>query len=164
MVAWYRMDLEIHYLDDGQAIGFYGPVLIRVVTTAPSDGAILDKIKELTEAALVRWPMAGMWVVVHHGAPFPDSEFRRRFGPVLRPYRERQTFVVTLLGLGFWASSAVAMSSGLSKLLGQHSTVGTSLERSAEHLGQEMIGVDAEKLIASYHELLAAIQSHAKVA
>ena len=164
MVAWYRMDLEIHHLDRGQALASFGPVMIRVVTTAPSDLASLEQQHRLTEAALARWPMIGWWVILHHGSPFPDSDFLRRAGPSLRPHRDRIVNVITPLGLGFWASTAFAMVGAMAKLVGQQAFLETSLERGSERLGLELIGVDAERLAATHAELIGAVQTSAKVA
>jgi hypothetical protein len=164
MVAWYRMELEIHHIDAGQAIGFYGPVLIRVLTTAPTDLPSLDQFQQLTELALSRWPIAGVWVVAHHGAPFPDGEFLRQVGPALRPTRDRLVAVMTPLGLGFWAKAAAVMTFTLGRLVGTVPSLETTVERGAARLGFELIGVDAEKLVASHAALLEAIQTAAKVA
>jgi hypothetical protein len=158
------VELQIHRLDGGHAIASFGPVLIRVITTAPTDPAIIDELARLTELTLGRWPMCGMWVVVHHGAPIPDGDVRRHAGRVLGPFRERQCVVYSLLGLGFWSSAAIAVSIVLAKLIGQRPLISTTVEAGAERLGLELIGVDAEKLAAIHDELLEAIQTHAKVA
>ena len=158
------MDLEIHHIDRGHAVALFGPVLIRVITTAPTDLPSLDQLQQLTELALRRWPMAGVWVVAHHGAPFPDSDFRRHVGPALRPVRDRLAMVVTPLGLGFWSKAAVLMTFTLGKMVGNVPTVETTVERGAVRLGFELIGVDAEKLVASHTALLEGIQAAAKVA
>ena len=152
------MDLEIVHADGGHAIGLFGPILIRVITTAPSDLASLEQLHLLTQPALARWPIVAWWIVIHHGAPTPDSDFRRRVGPTIRPYRERLVVLVTPLGLGFWASTAAVVTSALSKLVGQPALLETSIDRGAQRLGMELIGVDAEKLAAAYGELLARIK------
>jgi hypothetical protein len=159
-----RMDLVIHHLDGGQAWASFGPVLIRVITTAPTDLATAEVVSRLMPGELARWPMVGLWIVAHHGAPLPDNEFRRGFGPMLRPWRDRLVVVLTPLGLGFWAKSAVMVSATLSKLAGQQQLIETTLERGAARMGLELIGVDSDKLVASHDELLAAMQTAAKVA
>jgi hypothetical protein len=158
------VELQIHQLDGGHAVASYGPVLIRVITTAPTDIAVLDEIARLSEQALARWPMIGVWVVVHHGAPIPDSEARRHAGRVLRPLRDRQCVVFSLLGLGFWSSAAIAVTTVLAKLIGHVPMIETSVEAGADRLGIELIGIDAEKLAVIHDELLEMIQAHGKVA
>jgi hypothetical protein len=155
-----RVELEILQIDGGHAIASYGPVLIRVITTAPTDAALLDELRRLTESALERWPMIGIWVVVHHGAPFPDGEVRRHVERDLRPLRDRLCMVVSLLGLGFWAVTAVSVSSMLAKLIGQPALTETSVENGANRLGRELIGVDAEKLAVIHDELLDRIRNY----
>lgn len=156
------MELQIHQLDGGHAVASFGPVLIRVITSAGTDIAVIDELARLSEVALTRWPMIGMWIVVHHGAPIPDSELRRHAGRVLRPLRGRQCLVFSLPGLGFWAAAAITVSRMFAKMVGQHPLIGTSIEDGAERLGHELIGVDAEKLAVIHDELLEAIQAHAK--
>jgi hypothetical protein len=158
------VELQIHHIDGGHAIASFGPVLIRVITSARTDTAVLDEVARLSGLALTRWPMIGVWVVAHHGAPLPDGDARRHSGLVLRPFRDRSCVVFSLLGLGFWASAAIAVSKVLALLSGHHPLINTSVEDGAERLGLELIGVDAEKLAVIHDELLEAIQTHAKVA
>jgi hypothetical protein len=155
------VELQILHADGGHAIASFGPVLIRVITSARTDAASLDELARLCEGALARWPMIGIWVVVHHGAPIPDSDVRRYAGRVLRPHSDRTCAVFSLLGLGFWSSAAIAVSKVFAKMLGQQPRINTSVEEGAEQLGLELIGVDAEKLAVIYDELFEIIQTHA---
>jgi hypothetical protein len=154
------VDLEIHQLGGGLALASFGPVIIVVITTAPTDTAFVDELARLTELALVRWPMCAIWAVVHHGAPVPDSEVRRHAGRVLRPFRSRQCVVYSMLGLGFWAGTAIATTTVLAKLMGQRPLIETSVEAGADRIGIELIGVDAEKLAVIHDELLESLQAH----
>jgi hypothetical protein len=158
------VELQIHRLDGGHAIASFGPVLILVITTAHTDTTMIDELARLAELALVRWPMCGTWVVVHHGAPIPDGEVRRHTGRVMGRFRDRQCTVYSLLGLGFWASAAIAAMMVFAKLIGQRALIETSIEAGADRLGLELIGVDAEKLAVIHDELLEAMRAHAKVA
>jgi hypothetical protein len=158
------VELQIHHVDGKHAIASFGPVLIRVITSSSTDVAMLDDLAGLCEGALARWPMIGIWVIVHHGAPIPDGDVRRHAGRVLRPYRDRTCAVFSLLGLGFWSSAAIAVSKVFAKMLGQQPRINTSVEDGAEQIGLELIGVDAEKLAVIHDELLEMIQTHTKVA
>jgi hypothetical protein len=158
------VDLQIHRIDGGHAIATFGPVLILVITTASTEIAMIDELARLAELTLARWPMCGTWVVVHHGAPIPDGEVRRHTGRVMGRFRDRQCTVYSMLGLGFWASAAIAASMVFAKLIGQRALIETSIEAGAQRLGLELIGVDAEKLVVSYEEVLQAIGAQGKVA
>jgi hypothetical protein len=158
------VDLEIHQLDGGRAVASFGPVIVVVITTAPTDTRFIDELARLSELALVRWPMCAIWVVAHHGAPIPDNEVRRHSGRALRPFRDRQCVVYSLLGLGFWTVAAVAATTMLAKLMGQRPLIETSVEAGADRIGLELIGVDAEKLAVIHDELLETIQAQAKLA
>jgi hypothetical protein len=158
------VELQIHHIDGGHAVASFGPVLLLVITTAPTSTAVIDELARLSGVALARWPMVGVWIVVHHGAPIPDAEVRRHIGRVMSPFRDRQSVVLSLLGLGFWSSTAIAVSTVISRMIGQRPMIETSVEDGAERLGLEMIGVDAEKLAVIHDELLEAIQTHAKLA
>jgi hypothetical protein len=153
------VELEIHQIDGGHAIASFGPVIFLVITTATTSIAVVDEIARLSGIAVTRWPMVGIWVVVHHGAPIPDTEVRRHMGRVLSPFRDRQSVVLSLLGLGFWTGAAIAASTVIAKLIGQRPMIETSVEDGADRLGLELIGVDAEKLAVIHDELLEAIQN-----
>lgn len=153
------MEPDIHHLDAEQAVATLGPIVVRVNTRARTEIADVDRVTMLVDRTLERSPMAGIWIVAHHGAPVPDAPVRRYAGRAFRPYDKRLCVAYSLLGLGFWASTASTATITISKLSGMRSPVETSLERGAERLCMELIGVDSTRLIAAHDQLLERIQS-----
>jgi hypothetical protein len=64
-----------------------------------------------------------------------------------------------LLGLGFWASAATAASLAVSKFIGVHATIETTVERSAEQLCMDLIGIDPTRRVAIHDELFAQVRA-----
>jgi hypothetical protein len=155
---------DVQLLDGEQAVVTLGPIIVRIITRARTEFADLDRLTMLVDRTLERSPMAGIWIVAHHGAPVPDGPVRRYAGRVLRPYGDRLCIAYALLGLGFWASAATGATIALSKLIGMRSPIETTVERSAQRLSMELIGVDPTRLIAAHDELLGRIQTLSQAA
>lgn len=153
------MDLVLHELDGGHAVANIGPIVCRIINTAPTTPARLDELATHIGATLARSPVAGLWIVAHHDAPIPDRPTRRYAGRVFDPFKDRLSVAYALLGLGFWSSAAVAASLALSKFMGVRATIETSVERSAEQLCMDLIGVDPARLVAVHSDLLARIEA-----
>lgn len=153
------MDLVPHYVDHEQALGCLGPVVIRVISSAGTEFVDADRFSRLAKDILQRAPAAGLWAVVHHGAPVPDSSVRRYMGNQLKPFSERLCIVTTMLGLGFWASAATAATHTIAKFTGTGSRITTTVEAGAQRLCMDLIGLDPARLVAAYDQLLARIGS-----
>ncbi len=152
------MELIVHSLDSGQALATVGPVVMKIITTGSSEIEDVRAILAAVDELLTRLPSAGVWVIVHHGAPLPGPGFPRHAGELMRPYRERVVFAFALPGLGFWSAAASTTATALARLIGVHSQVATDLERSAGQLGMELIGVDPAGLVAAHDELFGRMQ------
>jgi hypothetical protein len=150
---------EVHILDAEQALLTVGPVVIRIIMSARTETVDIDRVVALVDRTLERSPMAGVWIVAHHDAPVPDAGVRRYVGRVFRPYGERLVIAYSLLGLGFWASTATAAMLAVSKLIGMRSPIETTLERGAERLCMELIGIDPTRLIAAHDQTLGRIHA-----
>ena len=149
-----------HYIDHEQAVGCVGPVLIRVITSAPTEIVDFERCTRVVDDILLRAPAAGIWVVVHHGAPIPDSSTRRYMGQKLKGYGERVSVAFSLLGLGFWTSGAIAATVAINKVFGVNSPITTSVEAGAERLCMDLIGLNPERLVAGHATLLERIAEH----
>ena len=158
------MILKIHHLDSQHAIVTLGAVVIRIIESARTDREELEHLAGLCEAILERHSVAGMWVVVHHGAPIPDAAVRRYAGQLFRPHKDRLSVVYSMLGLGFWSSAAIAATRALTSLMGVRAPIETSVEGGAHRLSQDLIGMDPAKLVSTHHDLLQRMHSKAAVA
>lgn len=156
------MEPDVHHLDAEQAVASLGPIVIRVITRARTEFADVDRVATLIDRTLERSPIAGVWVVVHHGAPVPDLSVGRYASRALRKYGDRVCIAYSLLGLGFWAAAAIAAASSLSELMGTPGPTESTIERGAERLCMELVGVDPTRLIAAHDLLLERIQAIAR--
>lgn len=153
------MTLDVDSLEPGQAIATLGPIVIRVIVSSRTEIPDLDRVTSLIDRVLERSSVAGLWVVAHHGAPVPDMAARRYSGRVFRPYGDRLCVAYSLLGLGFWASAANTAVVMIAKLMGMRSPIETTIERGAERLCSELIGIDPNRLLAAHAELLGQIEA-----
>ena len=152
-VRW-GVDLEIRTIATDEAVAVLGPIVIRVIVGAPTDVACLDRLHLITQELLQRWPVAGMWIVVHHGSPIPDGETRRHAGQIFSPYAERLAIGYALLGLGFWSGAAIAVTRVLARLMRQPTLIDTSVEASAQRMAMEVVGLDPSEFVAVHERLL----------
>ena len=149
------MDLELHHVDETQALATCGAVVMRIVMSAPTRVEDIDHVITLVDAVLERSPTAGLWVVVHHGAPLPPAHVRDHATHQFRPYEDRLCTTVSMLGLGFWASTAYKVTAAFTRLAKRSAPVEASVADGARRLSMELIGIDADALIAAHDELSA---------
>ena len=147
--------MEILRLTAGEAYALEGPVLIREVVTAPTEIADLDRCHEYVCRALERSPVAGLWVIAHHGAKPPNGEARRHAGRAFGRHGERLVILYSLLGLGFWATFATAASRSLAKLTSTSALFEKSIEGGAQRLALELVGLDPAALVEAHVQLMA---------
>ncbi|PRQ08647.1 hypothetical protein [Enhygromyxa salina] len=148
------MELVPHYVDSEQAVGCVGPVVIRIIASAPTEITDIDDLVGLVDDTFQRWSAVGIWVVAHHGAPVPDSSVRRYVADRLQPYNDHLTMVCSMLGLGFWASAASGASTGIGVLLGVDLQMTTSVAVGAERMCRELVGLDPARLVAAHDDLM----------
>ena len=154
------MELELHHVDAGQALATIEGVVVRVITTATTNPEDLDALSLHIDALLeggAGW--AGLWIVVHHGAPVPSISTRRYAGKVFKPYGDKIAVVYSMLGLGFWTSLAISATRSLSKFIGMSAPIELSIEDGAQRLAQEFIGRDPAVYAQAHAQLLAHIQA-----
>ncbi|HLT38910.1 MAG TPA: hypothetical protein VK034_21650 [Enhygromyxa sp.] len=149
------MELDIHRLSAAEAMATLGPVFCRVVRTAQSELSDIDEVKSIIDKVLERWPTAGGFVIVHHGAPVPSAPVRRASSRMFEAYGDRLVMCHVMLGLGFWASAARVATIAITGLMGNPAPIETSVEAGAQRLATELIGIDPAKLVALHDDLLA---------
>lgn len=149
--------LRIHQRSDDEIIAQLGAVVIRVVgqidTTIESIRAVYTTI----EAVQRQYPIAGMLVVVEHGAPVPNSDVRRYIDDQLVQHADRLITGYAMLGLGFWAEQARTFAADRSQLQGCTILVDINLEQLAERMARELVGIDPQQLTQACELLRASL-------
>jgi hypothetical protein len=66
--------------------------------------------------------------------------------------------------MGFWASAMRATATGLSLLLRRRLIFETALERAAQRLSADLVGIDPAAIVAAHDQLYADLQRRSSVA
>ncbi len=136
----------------------WGPILIRVVATAPTEREVLDFAAARFDETLERYSAVACLVVTEHGTPLPSGDALRYVRERYDLYGERLVMAYAVLGLGFWAGTAVRLGAALVRASGHTALLDTPLERVCERLSLELVGVDPQALLARVEQLRARVQ------
>lgn len=148
------MQLEVVYRTDQEICGIWGPVVIRIVDGASTERPEIDRVRELLTRVLAEWPSMGMLLIAHHGTPQPSLTAMRYSKILMDDIEPRLVIGITLLGLGFWAAAARATASLLMRMTrGNGVMLESSVEATVRRMALELVGLDAEGLLAASNEL-----------
>ena len=123
-----------------------GPLAIRVVAGARTEADDVDRVIALADELLGHYPVVGMLVIVEHGSPIPDGEVRRHMRQAAAHLGQRAVVAFALEGLGFWASTALAVATGLMQFAGNSVMADTNLRVLLDRLALDLVGVDPQAL------------------
>jgi len=148
------MELDIKHRTPQDIYAVCGPVLIRIADGAPTELADIDRIHQCFTEMLAHRPNVGMLLLAHHGNPTPSMATIRYAVQQMGHLQERIVVAVALLGLGFWADTARAVTAGLMRLLrGGAVILASSPEAAVEGMTLELVGLDGAALLAATVEL-----------
>ena len=148
------MELDIKYRTAQDIYAVCGPVLIRIADGANTELGDIDRIHAWFTEMLAHQPNIGMLLVAHHGNPPPSMATIRYAVQQMGHMQERIVVGVALLGLGFWADTARAVTAGLMRLLrGGAVILASSPEAAIEGMVLELVGLDGAALLAATAEL-----------
>ena len=129
--------------------------MIRVCDGGRTEIADLERVEALFDELLASKPVIGMLLVFTHDTPLPSPATQRHAAAGLLRLRGRVMVATATVGLGFWATSFRAGLDAVFRALGGGVVVETRVEAAAERLAGELIGIDAEGLVAVYERLWA---------
>jgi len=147
--------LRIHHRSDGEVAAELGPLLLRVVRGGSTTDEAVDRLVEMLEGMLARWPAVGVLIIVEHGTPRPTPEIRRRVDAVLRRHGERVVIGYAFLGLGFWSFEAREFAAERAAALGEPVFVEVDVEQLARRMSLELVGIDPERIVRTVAQLQA---------
>jgi hypothetical protein len=153
------VDLHVHQLGAGSAIAGWGPTLIRVIDGGPTRVADMEQIHALASERLAELPALGLLAVVHHGSPVPEPAAIRRVAQLFGPIQERLSVGMAIVGLGFWASASRTIAATMARARPRNIVVEPTVEATAERMALDLVGLDAEGLVAAYEQLHARMQA-----
>lgn len=162
-VAWARrsvgpVELKVRWASEAEILANYGPVVIRILDRGPTELEHIDRMREIFEGPLADRPAVGLLVVVHHDTPLPSAATRRHASQLLDELGDRCSLAVAAVGMGFWASAMRATATGLSLLLRRRLIFETELDRAAQRLSAELVGIDPVGIVAAHDQLYADLQ------
>jgi hypothetical protein len=148
------VDLRLHYQTDREICATWGPVVIRICDGVRTEMEDLLRVQKLFEELFTAHKTVAMLLVFMHETPLPDAQTQRYAMESMLVYKDRVILSVAALGLGFWASAMNSALSMIVRVAGPGNMfLETSVERAAERLALELVGLDAEALVAVYQQL-----------
>ena len=148
------MAIEVQYADATELVAAGDCLIIRIVDGQRSTTADFDRLVGVLDSALGDAPLVGYVQIVCQGTPPLQPDVRRHVAAMFDQYSDRVVGVIALLGLGFWTKSyRVAMRAFNSLLRRSHIHVAGTVEQAFETLANELIGINAEELMAVHAEL-----------
>lgn len=153
------VELQIHQLDSGSAVASWGPALMRVIDGGPTRVADIERTHALARERLAELPALGLLAVIHHGSPPPEPAAIRRVTQLFGPIQERLSVGMAIVGLGFWASASRSVAAAMARARAANVAVEPSVEATAERMALDLVGLDAQGLVAAYEQLHARMQA-----
>jgi hypothetical protein len=155
------VEVIVQHQTSGERLVTRGPLMVRVLDGGPSTIEDVDLACELLEQMLEQYPAIALVVIVEHGTPVPPiAVFRyttERFGA----YGDRVLLGSCLLGLGFWAKTALSSMTTALRFTGTLTVLTeTNLESLARQLSFELVGLDPADLVAFFEQQRALLRAH----
>lgn len=135
-------------------------MIVRIIDHHATTEQDFDRLAETIDAQMAGVPLYGVLQIALQGSPTPGLSVLRRAAQVMEARADRAVLVIATLGLGFWAStfrSAVRAFGGL--LRTSSFQLESSIEGAAEVLARELVGLNADELLAGFVELLEYMRS-----
>jgi hypothetical protein len=146
--------MQLRYQTDREICATLGAVVIRICDGNRTELDDLVRVEKLFEELLETHANIALLLVVTHGTPLPDAAVHRYSMEATQGYGDRLVLSVALLGLGFWASTVRATMGAFTRVLRRGNIwLEGSVERAIERLTGELVGIDADALLAAYQEL-----------
>jgi hypothetical protein len=145
---------QLRYQTDREICATWGPIVIRICDRAPTEIHDLLRVQKLFDELLETHAHIAILLVVTHGTPLPDGATHRYSMESAQAYGDRLVLSVAVLGLGFWASTVRATMGTFTRVLRRGNIwLEGSVERAIERLTGELVGIDADALMAAYKQL-----------
>jgi hypothetical protein len=154
---------QLRFQSDREICATWGPVVIRICDGVRTEVEDLVRVQRVFDELLATHETVAMLLVFTHGTPLPDGPTHRYTKEAMAGYGDRVIFGVALLGMGFWASTVSAAMGLIARALGRGTVfIEKTVERACGRLAAELVGLDADKMLAVYQQLWDQLVSRAR--
>jgi hypothetical protein len=148
------VELRLRYQSDREICATWGAVVIRICDGAQTEIEDLRRVQQLFDELLETRTTIAMLLVFTHGTALPDQATQRFAKESMGAYEERLVISVAVLGLGFWASTMRSALGTIIRVVRRGDVwLEGSVERAITRLTTDLVGIDADALMAVYQEL-----------
>jgi hypothetical protein len=153
MVKKEAVQTQLRHHTDREICATWGPVVIRICDGVRTEIDDLRRLDQLFGELLEKHPDIAMLQVYTHGTPMPDGVTQQYAADSMRTHGDRLGLFVAALGMGFWAMSVRSTIETLARAVGRSVWLKGDVEQAITRLSTNLIGIDADALVAVYAEL-----------
>jgi hypothetical protein len=147
------LQTQLRYQTAREICATWGPVVIRICDGVRTDIDDLRRLDLLYDELLETRADITMLQVYTHGTPMPDAVTQQYAADAMRNYGDRLELRVAALGMGFWAMTVRSTLETLARAIGRTVWLDGNVEQAAARLSTNLVGIDADALLAAYREL-----------
>lgn len=147
------MQTQLRYQTDREICATWGPVVIRICDGVRTEIDDLRRLDLVFDELLEIRPDIAMLLVYTHGTPMPDAVTQQYVADSMRTHGDRLGLFVAALGMGFWAMTVRTTMETLARAIGRRVWLEGNVEQASTRLSTNLIGIDADALVAVYREL-----------
>lgn len=147
------MQTQLRYQTDREICATWGPVVIRICDGVRTEIDDLRRLDLVFDELLEIRPDIAMLLVYTHGTPMPDAVTQQYVASSMRTHGDRLGLFVAALGMGFWAMTVRTTMETLARAVGRRVWLEGNVEQASTRLSTNLIGIDADALVAVYREL-----------
>lgn len=147
------MQTQLRYQTDREICATWGPVVLRICDGVRTELEDLRRLDLLFDELLATRADIAMLLVYTHGTPMPDAATQLHAVDSMRSYGDRLGLSVAALGMGFWAMTVRKTLETFARAAGHGVWLEGNVEQAIARLSANLIGIDADALMAAYQEL-----------
>jgi hypothetical protein len=147
------LQTQLRYQTDREICATWGPVVIRICDGVRTEIDDLRRLDLVFDELLEIRPDIAMLLVYTHGTPMPDAVTQQYVADSMRTHGDRLGLFVAALGMGFWAMTVRTTMETLARAIGRRVWLEGNVEQASTRLSTNLIGIDADALVAVYREL-----------
>jgi hypothetical protein len=144
---------QLRHQTEREICATWGPVVIRICDGVRTESDDVHRLDRLFGELLATHPDIAMLLVYTHGTPMSDAVTQQCVAECMRKHGERLGLFVAALGMGFWAMTVRSTIESLARATGRSVWLKGDVEEAITRLTTNLIGIDAEALVAVYGEL-----------
>jgi hypothetical protein len=144
---------QLRHQTEREICATWGPIVIRICDGVGTEIEDLRRLDLLFDELLATRADIAMLMVYTHGTPMPDAVTQQYAVNSMRAYGDRLELSVAALGMGFWAMTVRTTLEAFARGVGRRMWLDGNVEQAIARLSTNLVGIDADALLAVYREL-----------